>query len=119
MLTEENVRLEEEHAAVFQQKIPEVEKLEIDIRVKKPPEIGEAAKHQAPRGAGGVQSHFQRDVQRQTVKMNPLDHPEFDGKNKNYLRFKQRFKEMITPNFDSMGQLEFLEKAIPKWLGCP
>ena len=34
MLTKENVRLEEEHAAVFQEKIPEVEKLEIDIRVK-------------------------------------------------------------------------------------
>ena len=77
MLTKENVRLEEEHAAVFQEKIPEVEKLEIDIGVKKTPEIGEAAKHQAPRGVGGVQSHFQRDVQRQTVKMNPLDHPEF------------------------------------------
>ena len=76
MLTEENVRLEEEHAAVFQQKIPEVEKLEIDIRVKKPPEIGEAAKHQAPRGSVGVQFHFQRDVHRQMVKMNPLDHPD-------------------------------------------
>ena len=118
-MTEEIIRLEEEHAAVFKQKIPEVEKLEKDIRVKKPPEIGEAAKHQAPRGVGGVQSHFQRDVQRQTVKMNPLDHPEFDGKTKTYLRFKKRFKELITPNFDSMGQLEFLEKAISKWLGCP
>ena len=50
------------------------------------------------------------------VKFKPLDHSEFDGKAKNYSRFKQRFNEMITPNFDSMGQLEFLEKAIPKWV---
>ena len=48
--------------------------------------------------------------------MKPLDHPEFDGKAKSYPRFKQRFEEMINPNFDSMGQLEFLEKAIPKWV---
>ena len=27
-----------------------------------------------------------------------------------------RFDVMITPNFDSMGQLEFLEKALPKWV---
>ena len=33
VLTEETVRLEEEQAAVFQHKIPEVEKLEVDIRV--------------------------------------------------------------------------------------
>ena len=45
-----------------------------------------------------------------------MDHPEFDGKAKNYARFKRRFEEMITPSFDSMGQLEFLEKAIPKWV---
>ena len=45
-----------------------------------------------------------------------MDHPEFDGKAKNYARFKQRFEEMITTSFDSMGQLEFLEKAIPKWV---
>ena len=36
-LPEEAVRLEEEHAAVFQQKILEVEKLEVDNSVKKPP----------------------------------------------------------------------------------
>ena len=48
--------------------------------------------------------------------MKPLDHPEFDGKAKNYARFKQRFEEMITPSYDSMGQLEFLEKTIPEWL---
>ena len=33
VLPEETVRLEEEQAAVFQHKIPEVEKLEVDIRV--------------------------------------------------------------------------------------
>ena len=31
------------------------------------------------------------------------------------MRLKQRFKEMITPSFDSMGQIEFLEKVISKW----
>jgi hypothetical protein len=48
--------------------------------------------------------------------MKPLDHPKLDGKAKNYTRFKHRFEEMINPNFDAMGQLEFLEKAIPKWV---
>ena len=109
----EAVRLEEEHTTIFNQKIPEVEKLKVDLRVKKPPEVVVTARHQAPRGAVegvAVQGY------KQTVKMKPLDHPEFDGKAKNYTRFKQRFEEMINPNFDTMGQLEFLEKAIPKWV---
>ena len=61
-------------------------------------------------GGGAVQ------VKKQTIKMKPMDHPEFDGIAKNYARFKQRFEEMITSSFDSMAQLEFLEKALPKWV---
>ena len=104
-------RLKEEHNTLYNQKIPEVEKLKLDLRVKKPPEL---ARHQAPRAEVEAPAQGHRAVQKQTVKMKPLDHPEFDGKAKNYSRFKTRFEEMITPNFDSMGQLEFLEKAIPK-----
>ena len=59
-------------------------------------------------GGGAVQ------VKKQTIKMKPMDHPEFDGIAKNYARFTQRFEEMITSSFDSMAQLEFLEKALPK-----
>ena len=106
-------RLKEEHNTLYNQKIPEVEKLKLDLRVKKPPEL---ARHQAPRAEVEAPAQGHRAVQKQTVKMKPLDHPEFDGKAKNYSRFKTRFEEMITPNFDSMGQLEFLEKAIPKWV---
>ena len=109
-------RLKVEHNELYNQTIPEVEKLKLDLRVKKPPDIVEPARHQAPRVGGGAPAQEQRTVQKQTVKMKPLDHPEFDGKAKNYSRFKQRFEEMINPNFDSMGQLEFLEKAIPKWV---
>ena len=109
-------RLKEEHDVFYNQKIPEVEKLKLDLRVKKPPEIAGPANFQAPRVGEGAPAQEQRAVQKQTMKMKPLDHPEFDGKAKNYSRFKQRFEEMITPNFDSMGQLEFLEKAVPKWV---
>ena len=48
------------------------------------------------------------------MKLKPLEHPTFYGKAKSYSRFKQRFEEMINPNFDEMAQLEFLERTIPK-----
>ena len=108
-------RMKEEHNEFYDRVIPELEKLKLDLRIKKPPEIAEPARHQAPRIGEGATAQ-ERVSQKQTVKFKPLDHPEFDGKAKNYSRFKQRFNEMITPNFDSMGQLEFLEKAIPKWV---
>ena len=109
-------RLREVHNEFYTQKIPDVEKLKLDLRIKKPPEIVGPARQQATGMVEAAPAQEQRAVQKQTVKMKPLDHPEFDGKAKNYSRFKQRFEEMINPNFDSMGQLEFLEKAIPKWV---
>ena len=72
--------------------------------------------HQAEVGGGAVG----RDLagpsgagHRQTIKLKPLEAPVFDGKAKSYARFKQRFEEMISASYDTMGQLEFLESALP------
>ena len=46
--------------------------------------------------------------------MTRLEAPTFDGKAKSYLRFKQRFEELVVTQFDAMAQLEFLEKGLPQ-----
>ena len=107
-------RLKEKHNEFYNQKMPELEQLKSDLRMKKPPETTRPTQDQTPWAGEGALAQEHRAVQKQMVKFKPLDHPEFDGKAKNYARFKQRFDEMITSSFDSMGQLEFLEKAIPK-----
>ena len=50
---------------------------------------------------------------RKAIQMTHLEAPKFDGKARNYLRFKQRFEELVTTQFDSMAQLEYLEKGFP------
>ena len=46
--------MKEEHDRFFSQKIPEVERLKVDFRVKKPPEAAEVVRQQAPRAVDGV-----------------------------------------------------------------
>ena len=115
-LPEEAETLKEQHNAEFKVKIPQVEKILTDLRARKPDDRnGPVAQQQPvpviPGAPNAVQSAAQ--VRKQSIKLKPLDASVFDGKAKNYARFKQRFEEMITANFDSMGQLEFLEKGLP------
>ena len=112
-----------EHEAVLKEKIPVIEKALADLR-RKSPVAAEGRDRQPPHvrhaGAGGIEgehhptfgANFQTP-RKQTIKLKPLDPPSFDGKAKNYTRFKQRFEEMIVSSYDEMGQLEFLEKALP------
>ena len=96
-------RLKEKHKEFYNQKMPELEQLKSVLRMKKPPETPRPPQYQTPWAGEGALAQEHRAVQKQTVKFKPLDHPEFDGKAKNYARFKQRFDEMITSSFDSMG----------------
>ena len=115
-LPEDVVRLKVEHDEYFNRMIPELDKLKVDLMIKKPSDTSRPAQYRTPEIGEGALVQERREAQKQSVKLKPLDPPEFDGKAKEYARFKQRFEEMISPRFDSMGQLEFLERAIPKWV---
>ena len=108
------VELSARHENVFKEKIPQIEKVLSDLRAKKLEAVGVVP----PPGAHVVDpdhgaGHGPPPPRKQTIKLKPLEAPIFDGKAKTYTRFKQRFEEMITGSYDPMGQLEFLEKAIP------
>ena len=105
----EAVDLAAAHTVVFTAKIPQVENIKARLRLKKPVPAPPAG------GAGGYQGGGGPGVppKRMAPKMKPLDPPSFNGKARDYARFKERFEEMITPNYDQMAQLEFLERALP------
>ena len=81
------------------EKVPRIQKVLSDLRAKNPadtvpqqarqdrpdPVAGPGLVHHVPTAGGGGNKH--------TIKMKPLDPPSFDGKAKNYARFKQRFEE--------------------------
>ena len=105
----EAVDLAAAHTVVFTAKIPQVENIKARLRLKKPVPAPPAG------GAGGYQGGGGPVVppKRMAPKMKPLDPPSFNGKARDYARFKERFEEMTTPNYDQMAQLEFLERALP------
>ena len=121
-MPDEAAALKAEHDAIFKEKIPMVEKIIADLRKRTPVRKGVGDQEQqhhrdiqgrhgdvaAVRQAGHVQV-----LHKQTTKLKPLDAPSFDGRAKSYTRFEQRIQEMIAGSYDEMGQLEFLEKALP------
>ena len=120
-MPDEAAAMKAEHDALFKEKIPMVEKVLADLRRKTPAGNGDQelqhprdlqGRHgevAAVRQAGHIQAPH-----KQSIKLKPLDAPSFDGRAKSYTRFKQRFQEMIAGSYDEMGQLEFLEIALPE-----
>ena len=74
-------------------------------RVLRGPQAGGAADEQQEARSLHLHKH--------TIKLKPLEAPIFDGTARSYARFKHQFTEMIVSNYDQMGQLEFLVKALP------
>ena len=87
----------------------------VDLMIKRPPDMTRPAQYRTPEVGEGALLQEHRAAQKQNVDLKPLDHPEFDGKAKNYARFKRRFEEMITPNFEDKlpeaEQLEYSKRA--------
>ena len=115
LLPDEAETLKTAQDAQFKEIIPAVETLLVTLRAKKP--AATDGRQAAPVVAGPTptQPDTSRVVDtRKGIQMTRLEAPKFDGKARNYLRFKHRFEELVTAQFDSMAQLEYLEKGLPQ-----
>ena len=97
-----------EHDVVFKEKIPIIEKILGDLR-KHTPEEGLSRDRQVQRGTrvGGAAAEQQEaralSQYKQTIKINSLEAPSFNGPARSYARFKHHFREMIVSNYGRMG----------------
>ena len=124
LLPEEVEDLKTQHDADMAVKIPHIERILVGLRAAKPggPQlapVGGAARGAAAAEGGGGEARLQAvgahgGMAKSSIKMKPLDPPVFDGKARNYARYRQKFKEMIEDNFDAMVQLQYLEQGLPE-----
>ena len=111
LLPEEAAALKGTHDTEMQEMVPKVEGLLVTLRAEvpsaaaaRPPVTGAARDPGEPVGERlGAQDS------RRGIQMTRLDPPKLDGKARSYLRFKQRFEELVTAHFDSMAQLEYYQ----------
>ena len=120
LLPDEAEGLKTAHDADLREVIPKVENQLIALRAKAPRDAVQGLAPQnlqvQPGGQGvqGLQGAGPGAVQRKAgIQMTRLEAPKFDGKARSYLRFKQRFDELVGNQFDQMAQLEYLEKGLP------
>ena len=97
--------------------IPKIENILVQLSARKPAARGpEVRTTTAP---GSESSRAERStggghIRGSKVKMQALPVPKFDGRIRNYARFKLKFDELVTSQYDQQAQLEFLEQALPK-----